>query len=58
MYGYATNETSNYLPLPIAIAHALGRRLEEVRRTGEISYVYPDGKTQVTVIYDETGKAI
>lgn len=58
MYGYATNETSNYLPLPIAIAHALGRRLEEVRRTGEINYVYPDGKTQVTVIYDETGKAI
>lgn len=58
MYGYATSETSNYLPLPIAIAHALGRKLEEVRRTGAISYIYPDGKTQVTMIYDNAWKAV
>lgn len=58
MYGYATNETKNYMPLPIAIAHALWKKLEEVRKSWEISYIYPDWKTQVTVIYDENWKAV
>lgn len=58
MYWYATNETKNYMPLPIAIAHELWRKLEEVRRNWEIYYIYPDWKTQVTVIYDENLKAV
>lgn len=58
MYGYATNETKRYMPLPIDIAHKLWEKLEEVRKTWEIDYIYPDGKTQVTVIYDENLKAV
>ncbi|MDD5769574.1 MAG: methionine adenosyltransferase [Candidatus Gracilibacteria bacterium] len=58
MYGYATNETKEFMPLPIDMAHNLGRKLEEVRRSGEIDYIYPDGKTQVTIIYDENFKAV
>lgn len=58
MYWYATNETKRYMPLPIDIAHKLWERLEEVRKTWEIDYIYPDGKTQVTVVYDENLKAV
>lgn len=58
MFGYASNETETYMPYPIDLAHALSRQLTKVRKDGTLDYLRPDGKTQVSVEYDENGKPL
>lgn len=58
MFGYATNETEDYMPYPIDLAHKLAKQLTKVRKDGTLKYLRPDGKSQVSVEYDEAGKPV